>query len=316
MHIDRRLLGWGFVFILAGAIPLATGAGLLDHQVVAQWPLLWPVLLIAWGAGLLLRRSTLDWVGGAVAVVTVGAMAGGALTAGFGAIPAASGCGGDGPSSVFASQTGQLTTDAHVNIEFNCGTFRVGAADGNAWTVAGSDQKGQGPAVLAGPSSLSVRPRSTYGLFDAVGRSTWNIAVPRAQRLALGVTLNAGEGTVDLTGAMVSSASLTLNAGDLTVDLARSAQAGDMSMTVNAGSATLSLPGGNRSASFSLNAGSLRVCVPVGTALRVDWSSALGSNNFGSNGLVKVDDDTWTSPSFDPTQAHSELHVSANAGSF
>src|SRR4029079_17884090 len=55
MHLDRRLLGWGIFFVLLGAIPLAVRAGLLDRALVGQWPLLWPVLLIGWGLGLLLR---------------------------------------------------------------------------------------------------------------------------------------------------------------------------------------------------------------------------------------------------------------------
>lgn len=316
MHVDRRLLGWGCFFILLGGIPLATRSGLLDQQSVAQWPLLWPVLLIAWGAGLLLRRTPIEWLGGALAVVTFGVMAGGALAAGFGDVSIASGCGSVAPMSVFTTQTGDLSGPGRVDVQLDCGTLNTSTADGTAWTVAGSDQRGIGPMVTGGGSSLAVRPRSGSGIFNPAGRSNWNVTLPRGQQLTVGVTVNAGAGHLDLAGAAVSSANLTLNAGDLRADLSRAAQAGDLSVTVNAGSATVSLPGGDRSGDLSLNAGSLRVCVPSATALRVDWSGTLGSNNFGSAGLVKVDQDTWASPGFDATQPHTELHVSANAGSF
>ena len=142
------------------------------------------------------------------------------------------------------------------------------------------------------------------------------MTLPRSPILALGLTLNAGEGTIDLAGATVSNATLTLNAGDLTVDLGRTTRTGDVNATVNAGSATISLPGGERSVNLSLNAGSLQVCLPPATPIRVEWSGSLGSNNFDGNGLVKVDQNTWTSAGFDGNQPHVELHVSANAGSF
>jgi hypothetical protein len=67
---------------------------------------------------------------------------------------------------------------------------------------------------------------------------------------------------------------------------------------------------------MSLNAGSLTLCMPAGTPLRVQWSGALGSNNFADVNLTKVDDQTWTSGGFAAGQPHIELHVSANAGSF
>ena len=85
---------------------------------------------------------------------------------------------------------------------------------------------------------------------------------------------------------------------------------------MNAGDGTLSLPGGGRSANLSLNAGNLTACLPPGSPIRVEWSGALGSNDIDEAGLVKVDGNTWTSVGFDESQPHTELRVSANAGSF
>ena len=316
MHVDRRLLGWGLFFIIVGAIPLATRAGLLDQQVVGQWPLLWPVLLIAWGGGLLLRGTPIDWLGGALAAITFGVMAGGAIAGGFGGIPIASGCGGAGAATPFESHTGAFGATASTDFEFNCGTFTISAVDGSTWGLSGSDRTGVGPVVNAGQGSLSVRAGRGTGIFDSVGRSVWDVTLPRSPTLSLGLTLNAGEGTIDLPGATVSNATITLNAGDLTVDLSKTTRTGDVNATVNAGSATVSLPAGDRGVNLSLNAGSLQVCLPPATPIRVEWSGALGSNNFDGNGLVKLDQNTWTSTGFDANQPHIELHASANAGSF
>jgi hypothetical protein len=316
MHVDRRLLGWGLFFILVGGIPLATRAGLLDQQTVGQWPLLWPVLLIAWGGGLLLRNTPIEWLGGALAAITFGVMGGGALAAGFGGVSIASGCGSTTAGTAFASRSGEFGPTARTDFEFNCGTFTVNTAAGSTWGVSGSDHDGRGPTISADQGVLSVRSDRGTGAVDSVGRSVWNVALPRSPMLAIGLTLNAGDGKLDLTGATVSSATLTLNAGDLTADFAGTERTGDVRATVNAGSAKVALPAGDHAVNISLNAGSVRVCLPVGAPIRVQWSGALGSNNFDATGLVKVDQNTWTSAGFNDSQPHLELHVSANAGSF
>ena len=316
MHFDRRLLGWGLFFILLGAIPLAVKAGMLDEQTVGQWPLLWPILLIGWGLGLLLRNTPLALIGGAVSAITFGIMGGGAIATGFGGIPTAGGCTSDTPSTAFATQRGNLGTTGRAEIEFSCGTLAVTTGDGSGWSISGSDRNGTGPTVDTSGGGVALRTTPVRNLLGSSGRAEWNVVLPKSPALDLGVTLNAGKGTANLAGANIASASITLNAGSLTVDLGSAATAGDINATVNAGSGALTLPSGGRSVNLSLNAGSLKVCIPVGASIEVQWSGALGSNNFDAAGLVKVDNNTWTSAGFVAAQPHTELQVSANAGSF
>ncbi len=199
---------------------------------------------------------------------------------------------------------------------FNCGRLTVGTGDGTTWSVAGSDRDGKGPAIEATGGALSVKSDTDRNSLGSHGRATWNVTVPRSPVLALGLTLNAGEGTLDLAGASISTVSMTLNAGSITMNLGGTTSTGDVNATINAGSAAIALPGGDRSVNLSLNAGSLTVCVPQGSPIRAQWNGALGSNNFDQAGLVKVDNQTWTSSGFVAGQPHIELHVSANAGSF
>jgi hypothetical protein len=315
VHVDRRLLGWGLFFILLGTVPLAVRGGLLDEQVVGQWPLLWPVLLIGWGVGLLLRNTPGALLGGAITAVTFGIMGGGAIATGFGGIPIASGCTSNAPATAFPSRTGDLGSSARVEVRFDCGTLSITSADGSSWSVSGTDRNGTGPII---DTSAGVALRTTAGrdLLGSSGHVAWNVTLPKAPALDLALTLNAGDGTVRLPGTNLASASITLNAGSLTVDLGGAATAGDVDATVNAGSGALTLPAGARSVDLSLNAGSLQVCLPVGAPVRVEWSGALGSNNFDAAGLVKVDNDTWTSAGLVAGQPITELQVSANAGSF
>jgi hypothetical protein len=317
MHLDRRLLGWGVFFILLGAVPLAVRANAVDPDVVGRWPLLWPLILVGWGLGLILRGTSIAWVGGALAAVTLGLMGGGAIATGFSGVPVMTGC-GDGPGQTFQQQTGSFGGAVRMDVEFNCGSLSVATVDGSAWSVGGSDQDGRGPAVDVGADGqISIESRNR-GLSLGDGRATWNVGVPRAPHLELDITLNAGEATVDLSGATIDAFSLTVNAGSMSADLAaaKALPRDGFNATVNAGKATLSLPGFDGTAGLSLNAGSLIVCVPPGTALEVRWSGTFASNDLAANGLVKTGDSTWTTAGFDPAAAHVTLDVSANAGSF
>lgn len=315
MHVERRLLGWGLFFILVGGIPLAVRANVLSESVVGQWANLWPLLLIAWGIGLLLRSTPLEWVGGALIAITFGVMGGGLLATGASGLPFATGCSGSGPTTAFPDRTGDLGATAQVNLDFNCGSLKVGTGDGSTWSLSGSDRDGRGPGVTSTTDSVSIEPDDATG-FPGAGRSNWSLILPRTPSVSLGLTLNAGEGTVDLTGASVGSATVTLNAGKLDLDMGAVARADDVNTTVNAGAAAITLDEGPRTVNLSLNAGSLQLCMPAGTALRISWSGTLGSNNFTAAGLTKVDESTWASSSFNVLEPAAELHVTANAGSF
>jgi hypothetical protein len=324
MHLDRRLLGWGIFFILLGVVPLAVRAGYVDADLVGRWPTLWPILLIGGGLGLILRATSVSWLGGAITAITLGVMGGSAIATGFGGIPSFSGCGG-GAGQAFAAQHGALTGSGRVNVEFNCGNLTIATTDASEWQVTGTDQRGHGPTVNVAQDGTVTLKGGARNLFDDLGRSTWAVALPKtfdragAPGLDLGVTLNAGDGSMSLAGATIDALSLTVNAGSMAVDLttAQAMPRGGLSATVNAGKATLSLPAFDGSASLSLNAGNLVVCVPTGTALLVHWNGTVASNDLAEAGLTQSGNDrTWVTPGFVATAPHVELSVSANAGSF
>ena len=283
---------------------------------MSRWPTLWPLLLIAWGVGLLLRGTPLDWAGGGLTAIAFGVMGGGALATGFSGVPAWTGCGGGAGGSAFAEQRGSFVGASQLNVEFNCGSLTVGAVDGSEWTVSGTGPDGRGPEIKTDGGTVSFEPDEEGSMFASGGRTAWSLGVPRDPTIGLGFTLNAGDATVALAGAKLSSANVTVNAGSAELDLSAAATLGDVNGTVNLGSATLRLPAGARSVNLSLNAGSLDVCLPPGTQLRVRWNGTLGSEDLAESGLNKVDDRTWVSSGFSELQGFTELQVSANAGSF
>jgi len=315
VRIDRRLLGWGAFLIIVGAIPLLVRAGYLAEEAISPWPTLWPLLLIGWGLGLVLRRTPGEILGSAISVVVLGVMGGGFIATGFGGVPAFGACGDGGGGTGFANGSGTLAEPARVSVEFNCGTLAVTTIEGSSWSVAGTGPGGRGPAIDADASRLTITaPDDDFMGFGEAG-SAWDVRLPRGPLLDVGITLNAGDGTIDLSGANAGTLSVTLNAGLMTFDLVGAATLASVDGTVNAGSATFDLPATVGDINLSLNAGSINVCLPARTDLTVSWSGALGSNNFEDIGLIKIDDEHWTTGDA-LSGPRVELDVSANAGSF
>jgi len=317
VHIDRRLLGWGLFLIIVGAIPLLVRSGALDEDVVGDWPSLWPLLLIGWGLGLVLRRTPGELIGSAISVGVLGIMVGGLIATGFRGFPSFGACGDGAGATPFADRSGALSDSGRISVEFNCGSVALKAVDGSDWSVSGRGPDGKGPVVEANAGRVVIKQREEDFRGFADASSSWTVGVPRTPVVDLGVTLNAGEGTVDMTGANLDALTMTLNAGSLTFDMAGAAALASVNGTVNAGSATLDLPGSVRDANLTLNAGSVKVCLPPGAPLRITWNGTLGSNNFDSLGLDKIDDRHWMTGGLNPANdPHLELDASANAGSF
>ncbi|HLX36019.1 MAG TPA: hypothetical protein VKR30_12355 [Candidatus Limnocylindrales bacterium] len=317
MRLDRRLLGWGIFFILLGVVPLAVRAGAVDPDLVGRWAELWPLLLIGWGLGLVLRATPIDWLGGAVTAITLGVMGGGLIATGFSGIPMAASCTSQG-GQAFQTQTSSFAGPARLNVEFNCGSLDVTTADGSTWAVNGSDSGGIGPVIETDPNgAVTIKGQPSDFAFN-VQRATWHVSVPKGPQLELGVTLNAGDGTVDLGGAALSAFNLTVNAGSMSADLSSAASLppDGLNATVNAGKASISMPAFDGAMNLSLNAGSLDVCVPSSAPIAVHWSGTIASNDLADAGLVQGPDNTWSTHGLDLTAPHVTLDVSANAGSF
>jgi hypothetical protein len=316
MRLDTRFLDWGVFFILAGAIPLLVQGGYLDASTVAGWWRFWPLLIVAAGVGLLLRQTDLHFAGGLITAAVFGLMVGGLLGAGtaadFGGLTCSGGTGG----TAFPTQTGSVAPGASVDVEFRCGDLSVGAASGDAWSVAGTSHDGARPEVDSSAQGLSVRARGGTAVsippFTENGES-WQVSVPPSIG-SFDLTMNAGSGRVDLGGTSASTVSATLNAGDVRLGLGGAASLSRISMTVNAGSAKLDLPTANVTGSLTVNAGSIEFCVPDGVGLRLTTGDNItGGNNYASQGLTK-DGNTWESPDFATAPNKIVLSTTANLG--
>jgi hypothetical protein len=315
MRIDPRLLNWGLFFILVGAIPLAVRQGAISEASVERWWSLWPLLLVAAGVGLLLRRTPLNFAGGLLSAATLGVMAGGLLATGF-TVPPFAGCGDERGAVAFPTREGTFDGNGDVSIELNCGDLTVVSGGGSGWRVEGADDDGTGPSVESTSSSLRVRSVDDREPFAFLGkRDIWTITVPGSAGLDIDITVNAGSGRVDLADGEFGLLSMDLNAGSTTIDAGDVASLDRVDLSVNAGSAKITLPERDLSATMTVNAGSISICTPPDAGLRIRTNDNItAGNNFGQRGLTKSGS-TWETPGFGAADTQLEIDAEANAGS-
>ncbi|HEX5013906.1 MAG TPA: DUF5668 domain-containing protein [Candidatus Limnocylindrales bacterium] len=311
MQINRRFLYIGLFLITFGGVLLAARQGWIPESVVAAMWQLWPVLLIAIGISIILSGRAAGWIGGVIVSVCLGAMAASVVQGG--AIPFV-GCGGGGTGTPFATQEGELASQADIDITFSCGELSVVTGSGAAWSLSGSSAQGRVPDIERSDTGVSIESATRTFPFSS-GRETWTVRVPTEPTIDLGVTLNAGSGVVEMDGARLAGVRSTVNAGSLTLDLRGAETITDLGGTVNAGSSVTWLPELAVEGSLTVNAGSLVICAPDGVGLRLHTGdNPISSNNFEDAGLVRTDDG-WETPGYDTASVRTELNVTANAGS-
>jgi hypothetical protein len=331
MTINRPLLGWGVFFIATGGVLLAVEGGLVSATAVRAALGLWPVLLIAIGIAIILRRTRLAFAGGVAVAATAGLLLGGAIAIAprlwfvdYRAIP-------DvierllpidrrhpievvPPIEVrphIESRAGAFAGPAAIDLDLAWGDLVVSTAPGSAWRLETESGIEGSVQVAADPRRLAVRsPRDGWPGIP-VGES-WRLWLPTGQRLDLDAQIDAARAQFYLDGATLGDVVLAVDAGDATVDLT-TATADNVTLQVNGGAATLLLPASDDvAAAIDINAGSARICAPTGVGLRVWTTSTLAS--ITTPGLVRVGD-ALESPDYATAAHHADVTVEVNVGS-
>lgn len=314
MRINRGLLGWGLFFMILGAVALAVRQGVIAEETAGRAWTLWPLLLVAWGLGLILRRTPVEPAADLATSVLFGLIVGGVLSSG--SVPFAS-CGGGAPARPFETRSGTLTGAATVELDVDCGDLAVTTMAGSGWTVAGSAADGRAPDVDLDSGNLEVN--SSGGGFQPLRpRESWTVELPVDPALDVDASINAGQARLVLDGAMLRQLSVQVNAGQLDLDLTGVAGLDELQVQLNAvATPRIVLPARSLRGSIDGNAASgIRLCAPPAVGLRLlNEGSVASSDNFAARGLVRVDGG-WESPGYADAASRIELRVQVNAGSF
>ena len=312
MRIDRGLLNWGVFLIALGGVPLAVQQGWVDSSVVGDLWRLWPLILVGIGLGLILRWTPIAWLGGAMVAGTFGLILGALLANGISGLSSA--CVGVGETGAQTSRSGPASaTTFDLDIELSCGELHVARADGPTWSVDATHSTDTPPTVIGSATALEVRQDfsgDAFLVFSQETRNDWRVSVPAAAGLSVGMTLNAGDGVVDLGAGPIDVFAGTFNASDIDTDLSGATTPGTtrIDVTYNASSGRLSLPAGSVSGEITLNASSLQLCLPVAAEARLDYRSTLGSDDLGSVGFTEADG-VWTTAGSAGATALIELEI-------
>jgi hypothetical protein len=309
MRVNRKYLYWGvFLLALGGAI-VAVNVIAPDPAAVADVLRYWPLVVIAFGIGLVLRRTQFDVAGGMVAAAVPGLLLGSAIavapTVGWDCTLH------DQPPTAFQTEQGAFSTPAHVDVSTACGNLTISTSPRSGWQLEAANTEGYAPVVNASSSGLSLKTIRDEHWFGDYGRDDWRLTLPASRIDDLDVVVNAGEGRTNLDGADIAALALVTNAGSSKVNLA-TAQVESIDATVNAGQLSIDLPNGDDvRGSISVNAGEAELCLPDTVGLRVRSSGALSA--IDTAGLVQRDG-AWESPDYASAAHHADLTVRVNLG--
>ena len=309
MRVNNAYLYWGvFLLALGGAI-VTVNALAPDPAAVVDVLRYWPLVVIALGLGLVLRRTQFNVAGGMLAAAVPGLLLGSAIAVGpkVGWDCARH----DTAASSFEADQGSFNAPARVDVATGCGTLTITTRPGSGWELEAANTEGYAPVVDASATGLSLRSIRDDRWFGDYGRDDWRLTLPVSRIDDLDVVVNAGEGRTDLAGADIGALALTTNAGRSTVDLA-TARIESIAATLNAGQLAMALPSGDDvRGSISVNAGDAEICVPDTVGLRVRSSGTFSSTDL--DGLVQRDG-AWESPGYASAAYHADLTVSVNLG--
>lgn len=291
---------WGFVLVLIGGILLAVNLGLVTWAVWSALWRAWPVLLVLWGASILLRPA------GRVGAVIVGllavAAAAGVLIYAHYYYPA--GTTGRPAEQVLSVELPPEVERVALDLEFGAGRLELAAGAPEGKLAVGSLQyrpPGMGQPRVAFSASgteaeLAVTPGR--GIWTPGGASTtvrWTLALSPLPVYVMDIDLGACEARLDLSGLKVA-----------VLDL----KTGASSVTVTFGEQDLDLTG-----SLDVGVSSALLRLPRAVGVKIALSSGLTSHNLAQTGFVR-DGDEWSSPGFLEAATRFVFRVEAGVSTF
>jgi len=291
---------WGTVLVALGVLFLLSNLGVLPWGVWQTLVKAWPLLLVVWGASILLHpfgrlgallTALIVIVGlGAVVVYTL------AFASNPGAAPGY-------PTAGVLPLDQPLengTQTVKVDLDFGAGTISLDGrapADKLAWGSLGYIF-GAPQVSYSGGASAQLRVAMTgAGWSSGAGGRTpsWDIHLNPQPVYDLDLDTGACHADLDLSALKVRSLVLSTGASDTDIVF------GD--------------PGRDATARLEFGAAAVRVKVPRSVGVRVDLATGLVGTNLAGLGFTH-DGSAWVSPEYAVRQSHLDIRVEGGASSF
>jgi len=308
MAINRRFLYTGLFLVALGGVLVTVDLAAVDTSALAGALRLWPVALIAIGAGIALRRSRYALVAGVLAAMIPGLVLGGGLAV---APHYASDCGTRGDVISDVTDQGSLADGADVSVDVECGSLALDTRAGTGWSVTSRTTGGRTPSIDVSPEQLSVRSSGSESWLDA-GREQLGVTLPTSRIGEVSVNLAAGRSTLSLAGASIETLDINGDAADILVD-GTDASVNDLDATLNFGRLSILLPQhGSYTGTVRVDAGEVRICIPYFLGVHVDFAGT--PREVRINGL-EADGSVWENEGYASAANRADLSVKVNFGS-
>jgi hypothetical protein len=299
MAINRRFLYAGLFLVAIGGVVVLVELAVVDTTAITSALRLWPLAWIAIGAGIVLRRSRLALVAGILAAMIPGLTLGG-----FAAVAPRHGldCAAGVEPAETTTQHGTLTTPANVSVFTSCGSISIGMQPGGDWQLTSSNVVGRTPDVELTDEGLRIQSGGGQDwAWLETGRDTWSLSLPTTPMELVRVGVEAGRANIALPGATIGALLIDGTGAEIVADLS-STKVGEVDGNLDFGRLAIQLPQqGPYTGAFRLSAGELRLCIPSGLGLHVDFA--------GSAREVRVND------LYKSTTNRAELSVKVSFGS-
>ncbi|MCY4113535.1 MAG: toast rack family protein [Chloroflexi bacterium] len=293
--MDQRGFGFAGALILVGIVALLWNFDVLpDHFWPVAWSL-WPVALVAVGAGLALSRVRV-WLGSTAFLVV--------LVAGFGAAWGLAAA-GQGPvlhREAIAVNLGEATA-ARLEVNVGAGSLTLDAEAPPELLLAGELESRAIDNTYSISESRQSGGRSVVKLRNSPG---WEFSFIPGQ-------VPSENWTLHLTPQIPTDIRMEAGAADIDLDL-RDLSLRNLQIEAGAAEIDLVMPAAARKteASIEVGAASLRITVPGGVAARIEIDAGLSSVQIDEGRFPQASDDVYISPNFD--RATNRLDITIDAG--
>jgi hypothetical protein len=308
MRVNRTLLYAGVFLVAIGGVVVAADLGVVDEAILADALSLWPLAVIALGLGLVLRRTRVSLSGGMLAAAVPGLLLGSA----FAVVPDIGHfCGQAFGPTQEVSREGVFSEPATISVTIDCGSLDVTTQRGYWQLDTRTTDPDRAPIIVQAGNYLAVESTGHDGWLG-MDPDDWDLRLPTGEISDLALNVSAGQGDIDLAGTAIGRLSISADASDVDID-ASTASVTNLTADVNFGDLSIHLPAGDVTASFEVDAGHARVCIPNGVGLRLTSTADAGSVTVGG---VDHSGKVWQSPDYASAEHHADLEVNVNFGAF
>jgi hypothetical protein len=269
MAIHRRFLYAGLFLVAIGGVLITANITGVNEAWLRDALRLWPLVVIAVGLAVVVRRSRFGLPAGVLAAVAPGLLLGGAMVAGP---RVAFECSDRAQPGLTYAQSGVLSPTGTVYLAAGCGTSTITTAPGTGWSLAAGSSDGREPEVVVDSDAISVQSPARGGRQLVLGnrREHWDVTLPSAME-GLALSSHANTMSVTLAGAAIGAVVVEADAATVRID-ATGATIGELDVTADFGVVSIVLPSTPHLTGFmSVDVGTLRLCQPSGTGMRVTF---------------------------------------------